>query len=769
MGAIMKREDQNSMGSTNSVSGSGSVEEAGSGLAGTGTGTAPTDIVSTEIDIPFHQLHVSPRNARTMPHTRQDIECRAASIRAYGLLNRLQVIREPLPGTSKQYGIVAGGGRYLSIKCLVDAGVLPEDYPVKCELRSEADAVAISLAENAHRAPLHEADEFVAFQALVDAGKSVETIASHFGITVRTVQQRLRLAALHPALIAAYRKGEMGPDEVRAFCRSDDLERQLQVWNALPQWSRSAYTIRHHLSQDSVGMDDAMVLFVGLEAYRAAGGTVATDLFSLETDQGRVDNLALLHQLAVEKLQAIAADIVEKEGWAWSDVVETFSHQHRAQFTQVEPARRAPTVAEEAAIGRLRAERGDRTARRDALEASLGQLDEDGDDAGCGNEGAGGAGDAAHEVDCASEQGIEQQIGALYQQIAALDATLREIEESLVAYADDVRAHAGVVVALDGRGGVQVVRGLTRRDGTEPGGAAGVAAAGGSETGSGATSKPRKERAEVSERLAFQLSAHRTAVMQAAMIDRPDVALAAATHRLLEAVTRRHRYGDSDPLKITGIVSLGSLHEKASDLKNARASDEVQARIDVWRLRIPQDAADEFAWLLSLAPAESLELFALCVALSLDATTGVAGRQPGLELAGALQIDVADYWTATEASYLGSVPKEKMAEAVEEACGPGSGVPILKMKKAEAAQYAEQKLAGSRWLPSMLRAPVASDADDDAGVARQAGAGREIPEASAVVADAADVIALTDAGGTGMAVRADAAGSVTPVPAHVIS
>jgi ParB family chromosome partitioning protein len=305
-----------------------------------------------------------------------------------------------------------------------------------------------------------------------------------------------------------------------------------------------------------------------------------------------------------------------------------------------------------------------------------------------------------------------------------------------------------VVVALDGRGGAQVVRGLVRRDGTEPGGAAAIAAAGGSETGSGATSKPRKERAEVPERLAFQLSAHRTAIMQAAMIDRPDVALAAATQRLLEAVTRRHRHGDSDPLKITAVYSLGSLHDKAPDLKGARASDEVQARIDAWRLRIPQDSSDEFAWLLSLPPAESLELFSLCVASSLDATTGVAGRQPGLELSGALQIDVADYWTATEASYLGSVPKEKMAEAVEEACGPGSGVPILKMKKAEAAQYAEQKLAGTRWLPGMLRAPVASAADGDAGAARQPGAERGTCDASVVVAEAADVIAMTGGGGT---------------------
>lgn len=123
-----------------------------------------------------------------------------------------------------------------------------------------------------------------------------------------------------------------------------------------------------------------------------------------------------------------------------------------------------------------------------------------------------------------------------------------------------------------------------------------------------------------------------------------------------------------------------------------------------------QAAAGELAVRLS-------ELFALCVALTLDATTGHACVQPGAELAAALQIDVADYWTATEASYLGSVSKDTIVAAVEEACGTGTGTPILKMKKGKAVKFAEQKLAGTRWLPAMLRAPVVEAPVADAPVA----------------------------------------------------
>lgn len=677
----------------------------------TNIAAAATASNAVEMDIPFNQLHVSRKNARTKPHTQRDIECRAASIKAYGILNRLQVINEPLAGTSQSFGVVAGGGRYLSIALLVEQGMLPADWPVKCDLRSEDDAIAISLAENANRAALHEADEFVAFKAMADEGKAVETIAAHFGIPVRTVQQRLRLGALHPDLINAYRNGEMGPQEVRAFCRSTDQERQLQVWQSLPTYSRSAHYISHLLSQDSMSTNSAMVAFVGLDAYRAAGGHVAADLFSEQTDEARVEDLALIHQLAVEKLQGIAAEVMASEGWSWSDVCETYTHQHRCQFDQEHPTRREPSAEEQDELSRLENERGALRATRTDLQSRLteaagdddadGHYDEEEDDA----DDEAGAADALDPAAQALVDDLGRQITETDAAIEQRSARIREIEQSLLSYSDEVRARAGVMVALDGRGGAQIMRGLIVRAESESG-ASGTTGS----SGTASTSAPtKKERAELSERLSLQLSAHRTAIMQAAMINQPNVAIAAATHRMLEAVTRRHRYADSAAMKITATFSTAALHDKAPDLKGMRASDEVQARIDAWRARVPSDTSAEFAWLLSLSQADLNELFALCVALTLDATTGVAGAQPGQELATALQIDVASYWSATEASYFGSVSKERIVAALDEACGLGAGEPVGKMKKGEAAKYAEQKLVGTGWLPAMLRTPVKSE------------------------------------------------------------
>ncbi len=45
-------------------------------------------------------------------------------------------------------------------------------------------------------APMHPADEFEAFMPWVDEGKGIEDVAVPFGVSLLTVQHRLKLAAL---------------------------------------------------------------------------------------------------------------------------------------------------------------------------------------------------------------------------------------------------------------------------------------------------------------------------------------------------------------------------------------------------------------------------------------------------------------------------------------------------------------------------------------------------------------------------------------------
>ncbi len=73
----------------------------------------------------------------------------------------------------------------------------------------------------------------------------------------------------------------MNLDQLSAFAISDDHERQEQVWEGLG-YRRSRAGILRALSEGQVPTDDPRALFVGVEAYLAAGGGIMRDLFNVD-------------------------------------------------------------------------------------------------------------------------------------------------------------------------------------------------------------------------------------------------------------------------------------------------------------------------------------------------------------------------------------------------------------------------------------------------------------------------------------------------------
>jgi ParB family chromosome partitioning protein len=161
---------------------------------------------------------------------------------------------------------------------------------------------------------MHPADEFDAFRALIDEGKGVEDVAARFGVSVLTVQRRLKLSALSPKLLALYRADGINLDQLMALALSDDHAMQERTWfDALP-WDKTPAALRRRLTIGEVeATGSALVCFVGIEAYEAAGGVVRRDLF--DDDQSRfLCDPALLERLVAEKLEALAAKYATKAG-----------------------------------------------------------------------------------------------------------------------------------------------------------------------------------------------------------------------------------------------------------------------------------------------------------------------------------------------------------------------------------------------------------------------------------------------------------------------
>ncbi|MEY9900706.1 ParB/RepB/Spo0J family partition protein [Bradyrhizobium sp. USDA 329] len=242
--------------------------------------------LSSSRDIPFNKLVLSQSNVRRVK-AGVSIEELAEDIARRTLLQSLNV-RPVLDAEGAETGmfeIPAGGRRYRALELLVKQKRLAKTAPVPCVVRDSGIAEEDSLAENVQRAPLHPLDQFRAFLALREKGQSEEDIAAAFFTSVNVVKQRLRLASVSPALLDIYADDGMSLEQLMAFTVTADHGRQEQVWQAISgSWQKEPYQIRRMLTEKTVRASDRRAMFVGLDAYEAAGGVVLRDLF--QSDDG---------------------------------------------------------------------------------------------------------------------------------------------------------------------------------------------------------------------------------------------------------------------------------------------------------------------------------------------------------------------------------------------------------------------------------------------------------------------------------------------------
>ena len=157
--------------------------------------------------IPLTKLIPSTRNVRRRTDEQADLQLKA-DIEARGLLQNLVVAPARKPRGA--FTVEAGGRRLRALKALVEDGKLDAAHEVPClVIGSGAIAQEASLAENFQRLAMNPADECLAFQQLIEQGADVEGIARRFGLTVRFVEGRLRLASLAPVVFEALGAGEI--------------------------------------------------------------------------------------------------------------------------------------------------------------------------------------------------------------------------------------------------------------------------------------------------------------------------------------------------------------------------------------------------------------------------------------------------------------------------------------------------------------------------------------------------------------------------------
>ncbi|EIA1590160.1 ParB N-terminal domain-containing protein [Vibrio parahaemolyticus] len=268
--------------------------------------------------LPVSALMVSDLNVRKSKATKADDESLQASIIAHGIIQNLVAL--PM-NESGIYPIISGGRRLTALNVLVEQTQITDDYlvPVKVLTEEEAQiyATEISLTENVTRAAMHPVDEFEAYSKMMAEGATVEAVAQRFGKTQLYVHQRMKLAAVIPAVLDAYREGDVTLERVMIFTVASP-EQQTEVWEQVQKHSwYNDNQVRNMLKKEALEADSGLVKYVGQEEYEKQGGLVTSDLFS---DKVYFEDRALMESLAVKKMQ-VEADKLKKQGWKWTEIL----------------------------------------------------------------------------------------------------------------------------------------------------------------------------------------------------------------------------------------------------------------------------------------------------------------------------------------------------------------------------------------------------------------------------------------------------------------
>lgn len=649
--------------------------------------------------IPLNRLFLSSQNVRKVRNA-ESIPELAAMIEAQGLLYPLCVVVEKRNGAKgEHFGVVAGGRRLAALQWLAEKGRMEKEAPIECLVFDVARAVAVSLTENAAQEAMHPADQLEAFKRMVEEGRGVGQIAAAFGVSALTVERRLKLANLAPMFVSLFREGQIDQAQMQALALTDDHDQQVRVWESLSHWERSAHIIKKRLTEQEIRADQPLVLFVGLDTYRAAGGSVRSDIFANE-GEGFLQDIDLLNRLAEDKLQTEAV-AVRALGWKRVEVrAAGFPYAERSRYAQLTCATVEPSAKEAEAIESLQADLSRIASRMDELE-ELNSYDEDADE------------DREWTPEQKAEyDNLETQYRAIDDQLDAMRAALRQ-------WTPEQKAMAGVVLYIGEGGTLASVEGLVRPEDRKQA----SRNAGHGDTVPSYESAP-KERAEFSAALCQSLTAHRSAAVAAAFTLSPKVALAALVHTLL---THEREAWQSSPLGVRLESNAHKIASAAKDFESTPAARMLE-QAEGWGDHLPGDSDALFDRLQAMEVNGLLELLARSVAraYSVQVPDPVRshgrGFDPARGIEAALGIDMADWWSPTPENFLNHVSKAKMIEAVTEACGAEAARPIDAMKKADAVAAAAALLEGKRWLPSTLRPYAAHAVDEEEGVAVEEGA-----------------------------------------------
>lgn len=615
--------------------------------------------------VPLSQLTASRRNPRRVKPEREAHRRLVASIRTHGLLEPLIVQPVDSGGGddsgggsgNRTFRVIAGNRRLAALREVYRG----QEAEVSCEVRDvdRDTADALSLTENFAREGMHPLDEAEAFAKLASVEcKGVAAIAAEFGVTVRYVRQRMKLATLAQPVKAAYREGDIDTAVAEAFAAVPE-DRQLEVWEEIGANVRDARHVRAVIENGWIDAEHALFNVNDLP-----DKAISRDLFS---ERVLVERGAFMDAQG-DALIAERESLIED---GWGEVViaaRADVHDRLYAMDRVEGVVDEQTADQLAAIDR----------QRTKLEAELYGLDED------------------------DETGLD----ALYEQLDELDRQQETLENNAPRHhLEAIKALATVFLLLDSDGRV-------RREERMPRQARTVTANGNVGSGSDGQTPLPPTSDDLSDRQKATTYTHQALGVRAALLkDRKarKRVMALLLHEKLRTggLTVRH---DANATDLHADNSEGFASSVGETLRRRRAE------LDPFENDHALDATEAYQRLADMPDAQ---LDALIDVLTVQAVTASLHRPTELValLARDLNVDVRRDWRP-DTDWLNSFKKVQLAHLIGELRGPAHEGPALNRKKSQLVEELAKLFTDAakgrledgqlaqrvnKWLPATLR------------------------------------------------------------------
>jgi ParB family chromosome partitioning protein len=381
-------------------------------------------------------------------------------------------------------------------------------------------------------------------------------------------------------------------------------------------------------------------------------------LFSQDDDGVFILDVPLLDRLVSEKLDR-TAKTAQKEGWKWVEVRSDFDYQAKSKF-HIHREELTPLSAK-------------KQAELETLQKEYDDLEE--------------------KWTNSDDAERPERLDEIGDRIEKLNTGREKF------WPAETLAIAGAIVHLDHSGKAEIVRGLVRpEDMPKKTGKSNATAPNGTDPGDGEDATVG--RAEFSAGLIESLSAHKSAAIAARLLEFPDKGLAAVVYTMvLDVFEHRH----DTALKVS--ASSQSLHR----VEGSAAFKALEDARETWGHRLPGTPEDIWQWCLQQDQNVLIDLLTFCAACSINAVQTKSDRPENDrldhagKLAAVLQLDMKAYFTPTAENYFTRIGKPQILAAIQAAKGQPPAPAWEKLKKAELAQEAERQIAGTGWLPEMLR------------------------------------------------------------------